>query len=68
MTIDPDYEQTIHGELHYKGDVRHTFENNKPLGPNYNRELIWPVFAMYDEEKDMTTLQCSKNPPPGLYG
>lgn len=63
---DFDYEQKIAGCMHYKDDVRHTFNNRAPMGPSYNNEMIWPVYAEYDEDADMTTCHFSKMPPAEL--
>jgi hypothetical protein len=57
------YEQEIHGHLNYKGDVRDSFDDSRPYGPNRLNELFWAVSAEYDEGKNMTRVAFSKNPP-----
>jgi hypothetical protein len=66
QSLPSDYMQTIHGELHFRGDVGHTFDPLEPKGPSTLEEWYWFVSAEYDKETDTTTAYFSANPPEAI--
>lgn len=53
--------------LNYKGDVRKSFNVNRPYGPNQLHEMLFPVTMEYDEESKMTRIGFAYQPPSGWY-
>jgi hypothetical protein len=47
--------------MNYRGKV--TIDPNKPMGPNYNGETMWPTTATYDADTDVTRVDFAYHPP-----
>lgn len=54
------------GHANYRGDVRSTFDDDRPLGPGYDGELRFPVDAEYNPDTNRTRVGFTKVPPPGF--
>lgn len=57
-------ERVPEGHANYRGDVRGTFDENRPYGPGYDGEYRWPVETEYDPETDRTRVGFTRTPPP----
>ena len=55
------------GWANYRGDVtagiQRAIDSERPMGPNYIGELMWPVEATYDAKTDSTHVGFSLIPP-----